>query len=522
MTSAPPLASSLATSLLERLDNHLNPILVKELRQAVKNRVVLGILSFFLLFQLLMLVLGVTSSSSEQELWTGGVRVFTAQQMILLFTILTALPAYAGTRMLGERTDPDSDLMFLTTLSPASIIWGKLLGCLTLGFLVFSVCAPFMTLAYLLRGIDLLTIFVILAFDLLLMLLTMQFALFSALLPGGLLIKRIAAGIGFIGLLLFSYFLMFIFARSIETGFGDLLEALFLIVPILGLFGYFLVYSIALVSAPSANSMFIVRTFMALAVLVVALLLALPITTLAGLTSSRGFPAEVVPTLFVYCFIPFFCIQILVSVCERDHWGPRITRTIPRWLIVRGIAFLFYSGSAGGVLYSTGMIAVTFAITGYLAFTAPSTVAYDTQDLFPILILVLYTYCFCITGWLLRTLVPPTQLRPENTWVLVAILLGVLSALPNVIAYSIHGDRMNQDSFAWWNLTNPFYFISSRITGIGHRGSHDDVLSVFLGLWAAGVTFLALPQFFGQFIRFARPRAEVVYERAQVINELPA
>jgi len=40
-------------------------------------------------------------------------------------------------------------------------------------------------------------------------------------------------------------------------------------------------------------------------------------------------------------------------VNERDQWGPRMTRAIPRrWWLTGGRCFLFYSGALGGVLFS--------------------------------------------------------------------------------------------------------------------------------------------------------------------------
>lgn len=241
---------------IDRIDDSLNPILVKELRQTVKNRVAIGILTAFLLLQLLMLILGVTTGADSRSEWSGGRRVFLAQQMILLFTVLTALPIHAGTRLLGERTDPGSNSMFMTTVRPSTIILGKLLAGLTLGMLVFSVCAPFMTLAFLLRGIDLVTVFVVLGLDLLLMLLAMQFALFVALMPGGLAIKRLFAGVGFFGLFIFTYMLMVFFGFGVATGPGNWFGYLLITIPALGFFGYFFFYSVALVSPATSNAIF--------------------------------------------------------------------------------------------------------------------------------------------------------------------------------------------------------------------------------------------------------------------------
>ena len=42
-----------------------------------------------------------------------------------------------------------------------------------------------------------------------------------------------------------------------------------------------------------------------------------------------------------------------VAVSERDRWGPRVARAIPRRAWLRPAAFVFYSGAAGGVPFSS-------------------------------------------------------------------------------------------------------------------------------------------------------------------------
>ena len=135
------------TAILDRLDDQLNPIVVKELRQAVKSRMVVGILGLFLGLQLLLLgfylLSGEMRSQSQVIDWSAGYEVFRIQQGILLFTIMIAVPAYACIRLANERTDQNVDLMFISTLRPASIVWGKFFAAVVLGLLVFSACAPF-------------------------------------------------------------------------------------------------------------------------------------------------------------------------------------------------------------------------------------------------------------------------------------------------------------------------------------------------------------------------------------------
>ena len=78
-------------------------------------------------------------------------------------TCLGFVPLYAGVRLSLERNDANIDLLFVTTITPGAIIRGKYLTAMALTLLIFSACMPFITFTYLLRGIDLPTIFYCLA-----------------------------------------------------------------------------------------------------------------------------------------------------------------------------------------------------------------------------------------------------------------------------------------------------------------------------------------------------------------------
>ena len=82
---------------------------------------------------------------------------------ILMFTCMIFVPLYSGGRMSLERSNADMDLLYVTTLSPGAIVRGKYLTATALTLLIFSASMPFMILTYLLRGIDLPSIFFVLA-----------------------------------------------------------------------------------------------------------------------------------------------------------------------------------------------------------------------------------------------------------------------------------------------------------------------------------------------------------------------
>ena len=68
-------------------------------------------------------------------------------------------PVYTGIRLGAERSDTNVDLLFISTLKPRRSSPASSSRPLVLAMLVFSCCTPFMTFTYLLRGIDIPTIF---------------------------------------------------------------------------------------------------------------------------------------------------------------------------------------------------------------------------------------------------------------------------------------------------------------------------------------------------------------------------
>jgi len=77
--------------------------------------------------------------------------------LVLLSTIL--IPFYVAFGILTERNPSNIELIYYTTLSPWTIVRGKFLAGAYMAILLFSVCMPFISFWYFLRGVGLPTIF---------------------------------------------------------------------------------------------------------------------------------------------------------------------------------------------------------------------------------------------------------------------------------------------------------------------------------------------------------------------------
>ena len=109
--------------------------------------------------------------------------------MILLITCVGFVPAYAAIRLSFERNDANTDLLFVTTITPGKIVRGKYFTAMALTLLIFSAWMPFMILTYLLRGIDLPTIFLILAFAFVVCAIANAVGIFAGAVSGSWLIR---------------------------------------------------------------------------------------------------------------------------------------------------------------------------------------------------------------------------------------------------------------------------------------------------------------------------------------------
>jgi hypothetical protein len=142
--------------------DRLNPILVKEARQALKSK------QFAMTFGLLLVLgwgwslLGVGVIGPDIYYGAHGPDMFIGYYVILSFALLVIVPYGAFRSLAGEQEDRTYELLSITTLGPRQIVRGKL-GSAVLQMLVYlSAISPCLAFTYMLRGIDFPTILFIL------------------------------------------------------------------------------------------------------------------------------------------------------------------------------------------------------------------------------------------------------------------------------------------------------------------------------------------------------------------------
>lgn len=135
-----------------------NPIFVYEIRQAVRNRSVLAAICLYLAILVLIFGMMFAAAIQENRLQDSDGRLgqdLTRATLLMMFhtSLLVSVVFSVGTVI---RQGLDEEMLFTTPLSLKTVIWGKFQVSILLTFLFYGAAAPFLTVAWLLRGVDLL------------------------------------------------------------------------------------------------------------------------------------------------------------------------------------------------------------------------------------------------------------------------------------------------------------------------------------------------------------------------------
>jgi hypothetical protein len=478
-----------------RLNDWTNPIVIKELRQAVQSRFVVSALLVLLSIQLIAIGVYLLASGSWLLDFDAGRQVFMVLYGILLGVSISFVPLYTAIRLIAERSDTNVDLLFITTIKPHSIIGGKLFAAIILTVLIFSSCMPFMVFTYFLRGIDLPSIFVALVLGFLVVLACTQAAIFVACVPVNRIFKLL------FGLIALWMFLMIYLATVsgasglILTGVGSRFDSPEFWEGVLGFLGFFglliglfFVLSVALITPLAANRALPVRVFLMIAWVL------LGIAVLIGSIYEKN---HIPVIIWQIVFNSIFALALFVAVSERHQLGRRVLRSIPQSPVKRMAAFIFFSGAANGLVFACVGIVLTLAVTWLWAMMFPAYANHD--DLVDSVKwmggMCLYFFCYALSAALLRRRLL-NGISTELTWLIGVILMFLGIVIPFLVGYMIFfKDAWWSEDYGKWLVGNPFAWSNK---------SHRVLYFEFAAVWAVMVAALNIYWFLGR-VRNFRP-----------------
>lgn len=488
----------------------LNPVVVKELRQAVRNWFVVGVLLLLLLILFVAMVMFVLSESiGVTSNPTLGRDVFHVFYAILAIGSTLFIPGYTGTRFAKEREEANLDLMFITTLTPGQIIRGKILGGVILTGLFFSVFMPFMAFTYLLRGIDLPSIFIVLAMNFIVVVAMIHLAVFLACLPVSRNFKiGISAGTFFFGMswiggLTFGAFEMISSGVGSRLGSWDFWgPALTFLVAAALVMRVLYIAAVALITAPSANRALPVRVNTTICFLIAA---AIPLLwEYFGGASGSGV-TEKISAIFG---LPLLAVCLIVCVSSHDKLSLRIRRTIPTTPFKRALAFVFYSGAAGGLVWCAllatcilglGVLALGGTSAGWFGFGRKATYSLSGgsvlggNDWLVFVSVIAYFFAYALTGLYLHRRFWST--RPPKLAGIAAVIVPLLfGVIPTLVLFFLNRfTSTSLDKFMPGNIFNLF---------VRDGGANSELHLITGAVWLIALLALNAPWFFRQYAAF--------------------
>ncbi len=462
------------------LDNRMNPLLVRELRQLVRNRFIIVMLNLYI--GLLVLVGLLNVGFTEDANQASGENLFHALAVILNIISLLVVVPYTGLITASERIN--DDLMFTSGLRPVSIVLGKFLNGVILSLLLFSVTLPFFTLANQLRGLDMSTAFTII-------------------------------WLAFLGLHLFNAFTILVFSgirtyvQLVVCAGLTLVAGYFCTVGFWDMFWYSSRFG-----SGAAMPMWEVLNFTLLALLLLAIFLAGSIANVASPNTNRALPFRLTVTtayllsfaiawycqtchgvgiaISIWCVCVFWCLVPLtiLAVCERDRLGLRIRASIPKFLPLRLAVFPFYSGAPSALawvgLLGLGVFGVILSgAANEFPLTELGWFWRDDTLFQKVLCSMLFLFNYCVTALLMRSWFFPKAMRHQFTWLLIGFLVSVL-VVGGMTAYFI---VQQQEDFSTWGYDetafaapNPFTLIQYVMTGNGEFSAAQKGCALFWGM----------------------------------------
>jgi hypothetical protein len=148
---------------LAALAEHANPILVKETRQALKSRQF--VVTFLVVLAACWIVsfAGVAIIGPQIYYAAAGPEMLMAYYAILVFPLAVIVPYTAFRSLAAEQEENTYDLLSITTLTSKQIISGKLWSAVVQMLVFLSAVSPCIAFTFLLRGLDVLTLALLLA-----------------------------------------------------------------------------------------------------------------------------------------------------------------------------------------------------------------------------------------------------------------------------------------------------------------------------------------------------------------------
>lgn len=359
MTSAivePPQADEASKGgrmdrLLAWLDDRVNPIVLKELRQNAQSNVLASIIVLVMLVSLGIVGLGAASSTEGPGLWT-----FIALNTFMMIVCAVVIPLGGALRMLGEVNDTHGDLLSISTITPIRFVMGKIGATLLVTAMVFGMSLPFLTVCYYLNGISIPLILIAFWLDVMVI---FGGVVFSICIVGKdpNPVTRYLAVLAQPAMLIPVFVMMGVLvsagSRMVPnmTEFMLVMAHLFMVEIVLCVL--FITAAVVRMMPETANRSVLARLAVTAVTIGSAAYLFLmdKLVYKRALGGTSSLDGETLLKAWSMCAWGLMILCLLVVISGRDRYGSRIRNLIPAKPMKRLGAFVLFSGAGGGVVW---------------------------------------------------------------------------------------------------------------------------------------------------------------------------
>ena len=429
-----------------------NAVLVKDLRQAARNWTVTGAV---LLMMAIFFIVSLGVLLGDEMAGRGnylGQQLFTAIAGTMMVVTFFFLPIYIGIRSLGERDNASADLLYITTMSPTRIVAGKFLSGAALVGIFYTAALPFMVFSYLMRGIDLPTVLVTVAFLYLINCLLLLAAMALASMRIHFVFKILIAV--FAGLPVVLYIIGGVIAAAVFSRMGgaitggrfwvEALPVMFTVLLNIVLVGGILFcLCVTFITPRTANREYPLRVFCVVMWAIVGLESLIWALALGEWKLFAGFSLLISGLLGV--------LGIFYSIGLEDYLSVRVRREIPRHPLRRAVAFLFFNGTLGGIVLCCllafgGLLIASASIAVWPVLTGDSAHANDWDEIWQgFTVIGLYHVAYSLIAlWLHRTWMPKRSALWPRLFVVLIILVPYFAAF---VVYFMFTQKFMGDAF---------------------------------------------------------------------------
>ncbi len=451
---------------LDRASDRLNPILVKESRQALKSRQFAVTFSFLLVLALGWTFFAVALHTPAIYYAPLGKYVLAGYFWILLFPLVVIVPFSAFRSLAMEREDGTYELLTITSLQAHKIVSGKLGSAILQMTVYLSALAPCIAFTYLLRGVDLGFILIAIFGAFMVSVLFSAIGLVTATLANARHLQVILSVVLILGLAI-AFIWIGIVAMGVMFGGFVVSVADPAVLDSIGCFATAWACAVALAYLAAAAQVQFLSDNRS-----TPLRIAMVVSTLCMIGWATWYGArwddlqDAAEAILVLGWM-FWSVMGAFMVGERPDLSPRVRRNLPKTFLGRVCLTWFQPGPGSGYFFAlTNMLMCAFIAVG-LSLSAGQirdidwTIAAATVS-------VCYLAAYVGLGRLLVMALRHRQVEgPLLSFILHIVLVAFGVVVPLVVQWSMHGSTTYAygSGYTALQIPNPFWTFDAGING---------------------------------------------------------